>query len=686
MRRVILLLSLACFGCPDPKTQEPDSDGDGFVYSEDCDDSNAAIHPGADELCNLDDDDCDGEQDEADAVDATVYYADLDSDGAGDGANTQSGCTQPPGYVLTADDCNDAAVAQSPYESERCNGIDDDCDGSADEDVGDAPLWYPDSDGDGAGDPAGASVADCDSVAGYVDNDLDCDDLDPNVGPGATESCDDLDSDCDGDLDDPDAVDAPPWYEDVDQDGYGLATGSVVYACVQPRYYAAEIGDCNDTNRSISPAATETCDDVDNNCDGQVDEDGASGSSTWYADSDGDGFGDLLAAEAHCEAPVGFVASSEDCDDTDAAVSPSADEHCDGRDDDCDGTTDEDDAVDSVTWYADHDVDGWGASTRSQVSCEPPAGWVAIDGDCNDGVGAVNPDAVEVCNRRDDDCDGDVDSDAVDPSSWYIDADGDRHGDAASTRSACFADVGEVASNDDCDDSDATVAPGMDELCNGIDDDCDTVVDDAAVDAPRVYPDEDGDGFGVSSLVTASCDVPAGYSSVGFDCDDANATVSPDAEEVCNSVDDDCDGTADEGAVDAVRYFPDVDADGFGVTVLSERLCELLPGYAAVGLDCDDTDPAIAPSASEVCNLVDDDCDGEVDADAEDADWIYPDADGDGYGDPSLGERICELRAGYTNVPGDCDDGASLVSPEGVEVCDNGLDDDCVDGDAPCAD
>ena len=92
----------------------------------------------------------------------------------------------------------------------------------------------------------------------------------------------------------------------------------------------------------------------------------------------------------------------EDCDDGDPSVSPAAEELCNGIDDDCDGVVDPE-----VDWFADEDGDGWGAGGGSD--CEPPAGSVDRGGDCDDADPAVNPDASEVCNGIDDDCDGEID-------------------------------------------------------------------------------------------------------------------------------------------------------------------------------------------------------------------------------------------------------------------------------------
>ena len=109
----------------------------------------------------------------------------------------------------------------SPAADERCDGIDDDCDGTADEpDATDAATWYADTDGDGHGDAAVSSPG-CEAPTGSVALDDDCDDADATAFPGADEVCGGADEDCDGELDEADAVDAPTWFPDADTDGFG---------------------------------------------------------------------------------------------------------------------------------------------------------------------------------------------------------------------------------------------------------------------------------------------------------------------------------------------------------------------------------------------------------------------------------------------------------------------------------
>ncbi len=185
---------------------------------------------------------------------------------------------------------------------------------------------------------------------------------------------------------------------------------------------------------------------------------------TWYADSDGDGWGAATGVMSSCEQPEGFQALAGDCDDGDAAIGPDGDEYCNGQDDDCDGDTDEDDALDAPTWYLDGDGDGHGTSEESRVSCGSSFGWVESLDDCDDSDATVYPDADEVCDEQDNDCDGLVDAaddDLLEEGNlWYLDADGDGFGDAAQESVACDPGSGWVQDGTDCDDGDPESYPG----------------------------------------------------------------------------------------------------------------------------------------------------------------------------------------------------------------------------------
>ncbi|MBN2798418.1 MAG: hypothetical protein JXX28_04660 [Deltaproteobacteria bacterium] len=147
---------------------------------------------------------------------------------------------------------------------------------------------------------------------------LDCDDADPLVYDNAPEWCNGQDDDCDGRTDEDGAADADAWYRDRDGDGYGDPSDQRL-SCSQPEGYVADGADCDDGDPLTSPAAEERCDLRDDDCDGGIDED-ATDAPTWYADADGDGYGDPAVASVSCERPAGAVLNSGDCDDTDGAV------------------------------------------------------------------------------------------------------------------------------------------------------------------------------------------------------------------------------------------------------------------------------------------------------------------------------------------------------------------------------
>ena len=259
---------------------------------------------------------------------------------------------------------------------------------------------------------------------------------------------------------------------DLDGDGYGAED------------------DCDDQSAGISPAAAERCNGLDDDCDGEVDEPGADGAVEAYTDQDGDGFGAGDPAPV-CSPSAGVSIYPGDCDDADAAVSPSATEVCDGIDDDCDGLTDEPGTPDGVEYPIDRDGDGYGHPTLTGVACAPGDGYAEDATDCDDGDPSRNPGAPEDCtNGVDDDCDGVIDE-ADDPRSptWYLDGDGDGYGTPESTASSCAPPDSYVANANDCDDDDASVHPDQPDRTDGLDDDCDGEVD------------EPGDGLGSGTLV-----------------------------------------------------------------------------------------------------------------------------------------------------------------------------------------
>ena len=143
----------------------------------------------------------------------------------------------------------------------------------------------------------------------------------------------------------------------------------------------------------------------------------------------------------------------------------------------------------------------------------------------------------------------------------------------------------------------------------------------------------------------------------GSDCNDSDSAVSPAAAEVCDRIDNDCDGYKDESdALDAARWYLDADGDGYGTPVQSVMACYAPAEHVTNGDDCDDSRANIFPGAEERCNAADEDCNGIIDDDPADASLYYPDADGDGYGDAAASVSACEQPVGFVSNSTDCDD------------------------------
>ena len=192
------------------------------------------------------------------------------------------------------------------------------------------------------------------------------------------------------------------------------------------------------------------------------------------------------------------------------------------------------------------------------------------DGETDEGLtnacGLCGPLPVEICDGLDNDCDGTPDNNPVDGTIYYRDRDGDSWGDLGDTRRACTQPPGYVSRPGDCNDNNAAINPDAEELCDGIDNNCDGNIDETG-EALEFYADTDSDGYGDPLNTILACAAPPGYTSDDTDCDDTTFSTNPGAPELCDGVDNDCDDTIDEGfslyelAIDTVTTVADVGLD-----------------------------------------------------------------------------------------------------------------------------
>ncbi len=510
-----------------------DADGDGFSMLSGDCDDTSPA------IHPLADEECNGVDDDCDG---TIPQAEIDADG--------------DGFAPCQADCDDTTPGANPDQLEVCDGLDNDCDGLVDEGFDLDGIGGPDcsdEDGDGLSEALG-----------------DCNDEDPAWYPGGEDWCDGLDNNCNGLIDEGFDLDQDGTSDCIDDDGDA---------------YSELQGDCNDADPGVNPARPEVCDGVDNDCDGFVDE---------GFDQDGLGGPDCLDNDGD-----GVTEQEGDCNDESLQVRPGRPEQCDGIDNNCNAEIDEG-----------FDQDGIGGSDCSDNDGD---GFTEFEGDCNDADATIHPGVVEQCDGVDNDCDGQTDE--------RFDADGSGGVDCVDNDGDGFTEL-----EGDCEDEDPGRYPGAEEVCDGVDNDCNGRVDDPF----------DLDADGTSDCVDDDWD---GYTEQEGDCDDLNANASPGNEEVGgNGVDENCDGLA-----------WDEDGDGFG---------------PAEG-DCDDTDRHVSPAEVDVCDGVDNDCDGQVDEGEAEVCFDGVDNDCDGFVDEGHPE-VCNGRD--DDCDGQVDEGVREVGGDGVCV------------------
>ncbi len=505
------------------------------------------------------------------APDMTGPCVDADGDGARDAA-------------CGGTDCDDANPSRYPGAAEVCDAAD------LDEDCDPETFGFRDADSDGFPDARCCNGTTCGD---------DCNDARPGVNLAVPEVCNAIDDDCDGRTDEDLLV---MLYTDADRDGFGA--GTPVTGCPGMTGTVTNGDDCDDARPSSNPAAMEACDGTaDDDCDGTVDED--CGCVTGTTRGCGGDTGACVAGTQTCI--EGLWAG---CSGTGPTT-----ESCNGADDDCDGETDEGLLVSGC--YQDRDSDGFGAGAASAQCLDMtrdavgfcPAGYTnsASPLDCNDSIAEIRPDGIERCDTLDNDCDGVVD-DVL------------GLGDACTNGVGSCARSGTLACGSGMLVCSAVSGMPVAEACNGLDDNCNGLVDDGLVTAFGCRVDADSDGFGVGAT-TAQCfdasriafgGCPAGYTNTPtLDCNDINPAIRPSAPEICNLIDEDCDGAVDDGVQTA--YYRDADADTFGAG-MATLACSAPVGFVLNNSDCNDADDVIYPGAPEQCDgAIDNDCNGTVD-------------------------------------------------------------------------
>jgi len=719
----------AC-NCPPQCT---DNDGDGYGNpgaascsngaAKDCDDANFAIYPGAPELCNYVDDDCDIAIDE--------HFPDLHKPCTAGGVGE---CDRTGFYVCKASGTGvvcDAVPGQPA--NEICDGKDNDCDGKTDNIPGTSnPLQR----GCYEGPPGTESVGECkggtqtcmnakwSGLLNGVWTEFYCQD---EVTP-KEEECDDKDNDCDG---------------AIDEDFLGLHESCTagVGECKRTGFFV-----CNAYGTGIvcdavpGQPANEICDGKDNDCDGVIDNNPNNPIQNSLTEVcgkfDPNGLWDCTGMRecsfwtqtwTDCHDSLGYPVAGKDagicakCDKDgnrvydDKQVGDCAPTMC--PQDGCGilgncpqhvwadypiSVPNSCEAIDKCSAIncqanceADNDSDGW-SGTCGDCNDNPdwdPSAWNCPNnpnlcphnlddcfGDISKCAICINPDATECCDEKDNDCDKQLD-DGI--PNKVTDFGGDNQGECQTQIESCQNGIWDTIQWPIVPRSELPSVPA--EACNGLDDDCDLQVDEHYVSTPI------GCGMGVCNRT--------GFLICDNGLEKNTCVPGNPGTEVCDGVDNNCDGNIDEG------YVPTPTTCGVGVCVASGEL------ICSNGNETNTCTPG-EPTSDANCNGIDDDCDGIVDDNYVETSTtcgeglclndtgklicvsgtpqeactplpqvtVYYDGDNDAYGNAANTQEVCTIPGGYLLTDDDCNDADATISPGADDICDvnkNVIDKDC---------